>query len=136
MTALAALNVRMSFHRRISMVVDFALAGALFWLQDGLRGPAFWVGLLPILTGSIYFEFPGSLISSFLFSGFMIYEDTRWEGGFGIALAAIALTIMLGALFGFLGQRLMDPCPQEPQMVDGYRGEKTSHSKRADARHL
>jgi hypothetical protein len=28
MAVLAALNVRMSFHRRISMVVDFALAGA------------------------------------------------------------------------------------------------------------
>ena len=62
MTALTSLNIRVNHHRRISMVVDLILTGTFFWVQGGLRGPACWVGLLPILTGSIYYEFLGGLI--------------------------------------------------------------------------
>jgi hypothetical protein len=61
MTALASMNIRITYHRRISIFVDLLLAGAFFWVQGGLRGPAFWAGLLPILTGSIYFEFWGAI---------------------------------------------------------------------------
>ena len=50
MTALASLNVRMPFHRSISILVDLILAGAFFWVQGGVRGPAAWAGLLPILN--------------------------------------------------------------------------------------
>ncbi len=69
MTALAGLNIRTSYHRRLNILVDLVLTGIFFWVQGGIRGPAFWAGLLPILTGSIYFEIVGAVITSLLFSG-------------------------------------------------------------------
>ncbi len=106
MTALASLNVRMTYHRRISIIVDLVLSGAFFWAQGGLHGPAFWVGLLPILTGSIYFELYGALITASLFSGLVIYTGVQ-EGDLSLAIP-IAVTLMaLGLLFGFLGRRTM-----------------------------
>ena len=106
MTALASMNVRMTYHRRISIFVDLILAGTFFWVQGGLYGPAFWTGLLPILTGSIYFEFSGALVAAFLFSGFVIYAG-RADGSLSLAILIAATLIALGLVFGFLGRRMM-----------------------------
>ncbi len=107
MTALASLNVRMTYHRRISILIDLLSAGAFFWVQGGLRGPAFWTGLLPILTGSIYFEFFGALIISFLFSGLVIYTGLQVDGDLSLAIPIAVTLIVLGLVFGFLGRRMM-----------------------------
>src|SRR5512144_2462486 len=56
MTGLASLNIRVKYHRLLGLITDVLLTGAFFWMQGGVRGPAFWAGLLPILSGSIYFE--------------------------------------------------------------------------------
>ena len=107
MTALAGLNIRIRFHRRLNIVVDMVLTGAFFWVQGGIRGPAFWAGLLPILTSSIYFEFVGAVITAILFSGFVIYTGMQiGERTLGFVIASILS--VLGALFGFLGRRLTD----------------------------
>jgi signal transduction histidine kinase len=107
MTGLASLNVRVTFHRRISLFVDLVLAGLFFWVQGGMRGPAFWAGLLPILTSSIYFELPGALIIAFLFSGLIVHGETQGVGSLSAAVIASAATVALGLMFGFLGKRLM-----------------------------
>ncbi|MFM8874838.1 MAG: GAF domain-containing protein, partial [Anaerolineae bacterium] len=107
MTALAGLNIRIRFHRRLNIVVDMVLTGAFFWVQGGIRGPAFWAGLLPILTSSIYFEFVGAVITAILFSGFVIYTGMQiGDRTLGFVIASILS--VLGALFGFLGRRLTD----------------------------
>jgi signal transduction histidine kinase len=107
MTALASLNVRMRFHRRINIAMDLILAGAFFWLQGGIRGPVFWGGLLPILTGSIYFELFGALIVAFLFSAFVAYGESRFGGSLSLAAALSIILLGLSLVFGFLGRRLM-----------------------------
>ncbi|RJP51733.1 MAG: GAF domain-containing protein [Anaerolineaceae bacterium] len=107
MTALAGMNVRMTYHRRISILVDLVLAGAFFWVQGGVRGPAFWAGLLPILTGSIFFEFPGALTSALLFAGFVYYTGAKLEGDTSLSLMVAGILAALGVVFGFLGRRLM-----------------------------
>ncbi len=107
MTGLASLNLRMTFHRRISVFVDLILAGVFFGAQGGMRGPAFWVGLLPILTGAIYFELPGALIIAFLFAGLIVSWETLGAGSLPAALIASAASMTLGLVFGFLGKRLM-----------------------------
>ena len=107
MTALAGLNVRVPYHRPISMAVDLVLAGSFFEVQGGLYGPAVWSGLLPILTGCIYFELPGSMISSALFSILMIFSGMQVEGDLPSAIVASIVQVMLGLIFGFLGQRMM-----------------------------
>ena len=107
MTALASLNARMRYHRRIGIFVDLVLAGAFFWVQGGLHGPAFWVGLLPILTGSIFFEFFGALIAAALFSGLIVYTGAQVEGDLALAIPIAGTLIVLGLVFGFLGRRVM-----------------------------
>jgi signal transduction histidine kinase len=107
MTSLAGMNVRMPYHRPISILVDLVLAGTFFWMQGGLHGPAAWAGLLPILTGSIYFELLGALVNSLLFSGLMIFTGTQAEGDLPLALIISFTLVMLSLLFGFLGQRMI-----------------------------
>jgi len=107
MTALAGLNVRMPYHRPISIIIDIALAGAFYWMQGGLRGPAVWTGLLPILTGSIYFELPGALLASLLFSGLMIYTGMQVEGDLPLALTISVTLVILSLMFGFLGRSMI-----------------------------
>ncbi len=107
MTALAGLNVRIPYHRPISMVVDLVFSAAFFWVQGGLFGPAVWSGLLPVLTGSIYYELPGSLVSSVIFSGLMIFAGIKAGGDLPVAIVASVIQILLGLMFGFLGQRLI-----------------------------
>jgi len=108
MTALAGLNIRIPFHRRLNMAVDMLLTGAFFWVQGGIRGPAFWAGLLPILTGSIYFEIVGAVITSLLFSAFVIYLSVQAEGNTTLGILIAGILSALGIIFGILGRRLMD----------------------------
>jgi signal transduction histidine kinase len=108
MTALAGMNVRMTYHRRISLFVDLVLAGVFYWVQGGIRGPAFWVGFLPILTGSIYFEIWGAFIAAVLFAGFVVFTATREDAAqLPSSVTIAALLSLLGLLFGFLGRRLI-----------------------------
>ena len=107
MTSLAGLNFRMKFHRRLNMLADLVLTGAFFWVQGGIRGPAFWVGLLPVLTGSIFFEIWGSLISAALFSGLVLYTGIQLEGEPSFSILIAFILILLGVVFGFLGRSLM-----------------------------
>jgi len=107
MTALAGMNVRMTYHRRISLFVDLVLAGTFYWVQGGIRGPAFWVGLLPILTGSIYYEIWGAFIAAVVFAGFVFYIGTQIENEMPFAASLAALLALLGLVFGFIGRRLM-----------------------------
>ncbi|WKZ40726.1 MAG: GAF domain-containing sensor histidine kinase [Anaerolineales bacterium] len=107
MTAFAGLNLRTNFHRRINILFDLFLTAAFFWAQGGIQGPAFWVGLLPILTGSIYFEFWGALTASLVFSGFMIYNGVRTHENLSLALTISVILVAVSLVFGFLGRRLM-----------------------------
>ncbi|MBL8103282.1 MAG: GAF domain-containing sensor histidine kinase [Anaerolineales bacterium] len=108
MTAVTSLNLRLQFHRRLNIVVDLLLAGAFFWGQGGVRGPAFWAGLLPILTGSIYFEIFGGVVIALLFSGFMLYLDFQTNKSLSLSALISAILIGLSFVFGFLGRRMME----------------------------
>ncbi|MCB0118179.1 MAG: GAF domain-containing sensor histidine kinase [Anaerolineales bacterium] len=107
MTALAGLNIRTSYHRRLNILVDLILTGAFFWVQGGVRGPAFWAGLLPILTGAIYYEITGGIVSALLFSGLVIYTGVFAENDVPLSILIAGTMSALGLLFGFLGRRLM-----------------------------
>ncbi len=106
MTALAGLNVRITYHRPISILVDLILAGMFYWIQGGLHGPAAWVGILPVLTGSIYFEMTGAVITSLLFAGLTLYSGIKTDN-LSFAATFSTLLVVLGLVFGFLGRRLI-----------------------------
>ncbi|MEW5940215.1 MAG: histidine kinase [Chloroflexota bacterium] len=110
MTFLAALNSRLAYHRQIGLAVDVLLTAIFFFLQGGVFGPAAWVTILPILTGSVYFEFWGAMGSAIFFSFVQygsVWRQARSLDGSAPALLAMAITLALGALFGFLGRRLV-----------------------------
>ncbi|MBI5353278.1 MAG: GAF domain-containing protein [Chloroflexi bacterium] len=106
MTMLASMSIRLSEHRRISFVVDLLLAGIFYWVQGGLFGPAFWVGLLPILTSSIFFEFFGAVLSSVLFSALIIYSGIE-AGNLYFSIFVSVIMVALSLVFGFLGRRMV-----------------------------
>ena len=115
MTVFAGLNLRFSYHRQISLAVDFLLAGAFFWLQGGLSGPVYWAGLLPILTGAIYFELLGALVVAGLC--FVLEFINLWDGLISVgflerSLGALAVTVGLGLLFGFVSRKLIEQLQQ------------------------
>lgn len=110
MTTFAGLNVRITYHRHISLAIDLLMAGAFFWLQGGLQGPVLWAGLLPILTGAIYFELLGALIVAVIFSGLEI--ASLWTGIVSVAflhttIYITLITLFLSLLFGFVSRALI-----------------------------
>ena len=111
MTVFAGLNLRFSYHRQISLVIDFLMAGAFFWLQGGLSGPVYWAGLLPILMGAIYFELVGALVVAGLF--FALELASLWTGLISLpflqkSLGVLVVTAGIGLLFGFISRRLIE----------------------------
>jgi signal transduction histidine kinase len=110
MTFLAALNMRLTYHRQIGLAVDILLATIFFFLQGGIFGAAMWVFLLPILTGSVYFEAMGAMGAASFFAavqvGSLWWQTRSWTGSIP-ALIMAATSLVLGALFGFLGRRLV-----------------------------
>jgi signal transduction histidine kinase len=107
LTALASLNTRINYHRQISLAVDIVLGGIFFWTQGGLTGPVAWAGLLPVLTGAVYFEYWGALLSAALFAVLSIVDAYLYLRIFSLLVIAWGGTyLILGGLFGFLGWQL------------------------------
>lgn len=109
LSVMAGLNIRLNYHRQLTVLIDLLFAAFFFWTQQGLSGAFFWVGILPILSGAIYFEILGGLLSATLMSlvalGYVYVKMSRdsWLWGGVIALGTLAL----GLLFGYLSHRLI-----------------------------
>jgi signal transduction histidine kinase len=107
MTVLASLNTRITYHRQISLAIDILLSGAFFWIQGGLAGPVAWSGLLPVLTGAVYFEYWGGLFSAVLFAALSMASAYFYTRSFPLlSLGWAGAYLALGGLFGFLGRQL------------------------------
>ena len=107
LTVLASLNTRINYHRQISLAVDILLSGIFFWTQGGLAGPVSWAGLLPVLTGAVYFEYWGALLSAALFVVLSLASAYFYIRTFSLlAMGWGGTYLVLGGLFGFLGRQL------------------------------
>jgi len=108
MTILASLNKRLAFHRYINLSIDILLSAVFFWIQGGLSGPASWVGLMPILTGAVYFELAGALTAAGLMAA-LAFASMRllFVTKSSLSLLWILGLLALGGLFGLLGRQLM-----------------------------
>jgi signal transduction histidine kinase len=110
LTLLAGLNFRMARHREINLGVDLLAAGLYFILAGGFASPAFWIILLPLITGSIYFEIWGALISACLIVVVQIVEtllQTLAPLALVILGASIFFTFLIAGTFGFMCLRLI-----------------------------
>ena len=110
MSLLAAFSIRARvYHRQLVLAVDFLLAALFFWSQGGLTNAAAWVGLMPILTGAVYFEIWGALAVSALFavwqfaaSGGSLSENLSFD-----TLSKLGSTLLIGLAAGLGGRLLM-----------------------------
>ena len=109
-SVMAGLNIRLNYHRQLAIIVDIIFAILIFLLEKGLTGAVSWVGILPILSGAIYFEILGAVlaasvmaITTLAFSYFGMPAGSLPAG----AIAAV-ITLVLGLLFGFLSNQLIN----------------------------
>ena len=107
---LAAFSIRAGrYHRQIIFVIDFLLAALAFWLEGGFHGAAAWVGLIPILTGAIYFEMWGAFLAAGLFTLWQFYVSLDLFSG-DITLESfsdLAWTLVVGLVSGLGGRFVM-----------------------------
>lgn len=108
LTGLAGLNQRLPNHRQISLGIDLAVSGIFFLLQGGLSSPIVWIGILPLLTGALYFDLRGGLLASLL-TVLIQAADLVFHGMDFLRLGVAAtITIILGAFFGYISQQMIN----------------------------
>jgi len=109
MSLLAAFSIRIrNFHRQIVLAVDFLLAAMFFWIQGGLTSTTAWIGLMPILTGAVYFEVWGALVVAVLFALWQSFVSRElFSGNAVLASSGLALTILIGLISGIGGRFVM-----------------------------
>jgi signal transduction histidine kinase len=110
LTLLAGLNRRMAYHREISLGVDLLAAGLYFTLSSGFGSPAFWIIFLPLLTGAIYFEIWGALISATLMMVVQLgktLSQTLAPLALLILGVSVFITFLFAGLYGYLSMRLI-----------------------------
>ena len=108
MSMLAVFSVRVSvFHRQIVLTIDVLLAAAFFWLQTRHGSTPSWIGLIPILTGAVYFEAWGAFIVAPLFA---IWQYVIGNGVFYsnvTLIREVGITLLAGVLCGVAGHYVM-----------------------------
>lgn len=67
-TILAILNRRMPAHRLLNPVIDGFVGLLLYAFSGGGLGGLYWVGLLALLSGGIYYELLGGIATGILFT--------------------------------------------------------------------
>lgn len=108
LTLLAGLNQRLPNHRLISLLMDLVFGSLFFFAQGGLSGSAMWVGILPIISGALYFDMRGGLLTALVViavKGLNVFlNDLDW-----ILFGVLALfTLVLGLVFGFISQQMIN----------------------------
>src|SRR5215211_4881007 len=108
MSMLAVFSVRARvFHRQIVLTIDLLLAAVFFWLQSRVGSTPSWVGLIPILTGAVYFEVLGAFIVAPLFA---LWQTFIGEGVFYsdyTFLREVSMTLLAGLVGGIGGRFVM-----------------------------
>lgn len=109
LTILTGAGRRMKYHRQIGVAVDFLVAMALFWANQGMEGPVAWIGLLPILSSALYFGLGNTVLVAAvaaLLQGSITYLTVPSLNPLVLAGTGLAL-IFFGLLFGALGSRVV-----------------------------
>lgn len=99
MSALAGLSMRLPYHRYIVLGMDFLLSALFFWMQSTLSGGAsIWAGVVPIVTGAIYFEMWGAFLVALAFAVLQLFtlRNSTWTD--------ILFTVVVGIASGLIGR--------------------------------
>lgn len=110
MSLLAVFSIRaINYHRQIVLAVDFLLAAIFFGSQGDWTGVAAWVGLMPILTGAVYFEIWGAVAIAVLFALWQVLVSRElFLGTLSIdALTRLGTILGIGVISGVAGRFVM-----------------------------
>ncbi len=109
-TLMAGLNLRMKFHRQVALGVDILVVSLYFFLAGGFAGPLWWLGILPVFTAALYFEFRGILVAVPLLIAVQVASTFYWSAALAslfFAAVSAVLLILVGLVFGLLSTRLI-----------------------------
>ena len=109
LTVLAAVNRRLPGHPFSSVVADMLIAYGIYFLTGTMLGPVIWVGLLPVITASLYFRLRGSLIVLLLnviSQGLMALIDVPFLTALGSLAILIPIYLAVALIFSFINQRM------------------------------
>ena len=108
MSLMAVFSIRARlYHRQVVLAMDTLLAALFFWLQRDLGGTVSWVGLIPILTGAVYFEAIGAFVVALLFAIWQYVVASDFFSSFMLPSRQIGITLLAGLLSGIGGRYMM-----------------------------
>ncbi len=106
---LAALNRRLKNHRAVSVGIDLTTAMVFFLLERSFIGPAAWVVIIPLVSGSLYYNFKGGLLNALgmslieVIGGFFFPRENT---SLLLTVTGVVLTMVMGVVLGFISQQL------------------------------
>lgn len=120
LSVLAIFNIRINQHRLINILVDIAGSTCLFIFTGGLEGGLAWVGILPVLTSAIYYEWLGSLLSTVGFTFLQILWTVITSGNNillkgGAILSQALINLSFGVVAGLASWGVMSVLRREYQ---------------------
>ena len=111
MSGLALVNRRMPAHRLLNIIADIISSLVLFVLGTQAGQPPFWVGLLPLIFASIYYELRGGLLTALIIilgqAGALALLAMPADTDAWIAAGInLGLNLLAGLVLGLLGHRV------------------------------
>jgi len=111
MSGLALVNRRMPAHRLLNIIADIISSLVLFVLGTQAGQPPFWVGLLPLIFASIYYELRGGLLTALIIilgqAGVLALLAMPADTDAWIAAGInLGLNLLAGLVLGLLGHRV------------------------------
>jgi signal transduction histidine kinase len=109
LTILAAVNRRLPAHPYISTIVDMLIAYVIYFLAGTMLGPVIWVGLMPVVTASLYFKLRGALVVlviNVLSQGLLALVDVPWLTALVSLGILIPIYLAVALIFSFISQRM------------------------------
>jgi signal transduction histidine kinase len=107
LTWLAGLNRRLPNHRQISLAIDILVTSSFFFAQGGLSGPAGWALILPLISGALYFDLRGALLTSLgmiAVQGLdLFFHGMNWV----VFIVSAGATFALGVFLGYISQQMI-----------------------------
>ncbi|MCS7010126.1 MAG: GAF domain-containing sensor histidine kinase [Anaerolineales bacterium] len=101
LTLMAGFNVRLPYHRHFSLALDLLLTLSLFALAGGFFSSMWWLGILPVMIGTLYFETRGLLVVLPII-GVVLLGVTFLQTSLLVSLWLPIATLVFLGLFGAL----------------------------------
>jgi signal transduction histidine kinase len=109
LTILASVSRRLPAHPYLSTIVDMLIAYAIYFLAGTVLGPVVWVGLLPLVTASLYFKLRGALVVlviNMLSQGLLALVDVPLLTALVSLAILIPIYLAVALIFSFIKQRM------------------------------